>query len=99
MSRERLPHILFALLCAALAVGLAGFPTYPNYDSYYSLLWGREVLDLDTPFFEGFRVPTEHPLAIAAGALLSLVGEAGDRIWIALTLITFLLLVWGVYRL
>ena len=75
------------------------FPTYPNYDSYYSLLWGREVLDLHSPFFEGFRVPTEHPLGIAAGAVLSLVGEAGDRIWVALTLATFLALVAAVYRL
>ena len=51
------------------------------------------------PNFEGFRVPTEHPLAIAAGAVLSLFGEAGDRLFIALILASFLWLVWGVYRL
>ena len=73
--------------CAwASSSGFLVFPTYPNYDSYYSLLWGREVLDLQAPFFEGFRVPTEHPLAIAAGALLSLLGEGGDRVWVAMTL-------------
>jgi hypothetical protein len=66
----------FALLCVGCLVGFLVFPTYPNYDSYYSLLWGREVLDLQAPYFEGFRVPTEHPLAIAAGALLSLLGES-----------------------
>ena len=80
-------------------MGFLVFPTYPNYDSYYSLLWGREVLDLQAPFFEGFRVPTEHPLAIAAGALLSLLGEGGDRVWVAMTLASFLWLVWGIYRL
>ena len=54
----------FALLCLGAAIGFFVYPTYPNYDSYYSLLWGREVLDLQAPTFEGFRVPTEHPLAI-----------------------------------
>ena len=43
--------------------------------------------------------PTEHPLAIAAGALLSLLGEGGDRVWVAMTLGSFLWLVWGIYRL
>ena len=85
--------------CACFLVGFLVYPTYPNYDSYYSLLWGREVLDLQAPFFEGFRVPTEHPLAIAAGALLSLLGQVGDRVWVGMTLATFLWLVWGIYRL
>jgi hypothetical protein len=89
----------FALLCAAFAVGFFVFPTYPNYDSYYSLLWGRELLDGQTPVFEGFRVPTQHPLAIAAGALLSLAGDPADRLWIAMTFACFLWLVWGIYRL
>ena len=57
------------------------------------------MLVLNLPTFEGFRVPTEHPLAIAAGAVLSLFGEVGDRLWIALILASFLWLVWGVYRL
>ena len=41
---------------------------------YYSLLWGREVLHLHAAGFEVYRAPTEHPLAIAFGALLSLLG-------------------------
>jgi hypothetical protein len=89
----------FIALCLGFAIGFLVFPTYPNYDSYYSLLWGREVLDLQSPHFQGFRLPTEHPLAIAAGALLGLLGDAGDRTWIALTLASFLALVAGVYRL
>ena len=91
--------VAFALLCLGFAIGFFVFPTYPNYDSYYSLLWGREVLDGTRPFFEGFRVPTEHPLAIAVGAVLSLFGDVGDRAWIALTFVAFLMLVWGIYRL
>ena len=94
-----LARVAFALLCLGFAIGFFVYPTYPNYDSYYSLLWGREVLDLQAPTFEGFRIPTEHPLAIAAGALLSLVGDSADRVWVAMTLAAFLWLVAGVYRL
>jgi len=96
---DRLARLAFAVLCVLFAVGFFVFPTYPNYDSYYSLLWGREVLDLTLPTFEGFRVPTEHPLAIVVGAALALLGDEGDRVWIAMTLASFLGLVWGVYRL
>ena len=99
LDAETVARVAFALLCVAVAVGFFVYPTYPNYDSYYSLLWGREVLDLTLPGFEGFRVPTEHPLAIAAGALLSLFGDVGDRLWIAVILASFLWLIWGVYRL
>ena len=96
---DRVARFAFVALCLAFAAGIVVFPTYPNYDSYYSLLWAREVLDLGLPTFEGFRVPTEHPLAIAAGLVLALFGEAGDRLWVALTFAAFLGLVAGVYRL
>ena len=99
LNADTIARVVFALLCLAFAVGFFVYPTYPNYDSYYSLLWGRDVLDLRVPNFEGFRVPTEHPLAIAAGAVLSLFGAAGDRLFIAVILASFLWLVWGVYRL
>jgi hypothetical protein len=96
---DRFAKAAFALLCIGSLVGFLVYPTYPNYDSYYSLLWGREVLDLQAPTFEGFRVPTEHPLAIVAGAALSLLGDIGDRVWIALIIASYLWLIAGVYRL
>jgi hypothetical protein len=99
LDAEIVARVAFGLLCLAFAIGFFVYPTYPNYDSYYSLLWGQEVLDLTKPGFEGFRVPTEHPLAIAAGAVLSLFGDVGDRLWIAVILASFLWLIWGVYRL
>ncbi|MBA2513672.1 MAG: hypothetical protein H0V26_04990, partial [Solirubrobacterales bacterium] len=94
-----LARVGFLLLCVGATVGFFVFPTYPNYDSYYSLLWGREVLDGTKPFFDGFRVPTQHPLAIAVGAGLSLLGDGADRLWIAIIFASFLALVWGLYRL
>src|SRR3954465_13460765 len=96
---ERLARIVFALLCLGFLVGFFVFPTYPVYDSYYSLLWGRAVLHGQLPVFDGSRPPTERPLWIAAGAVLSLFGQAGDRLWVLMILATFLALVAGVYRL
>src|SRR5215213_10053816 len=98
LDADGIARLAFALLCLATAIGFFVYPTYPNYDSYFSLLWGREVLDLQLPGFEGFRVPTEHPLAIAVGAVLSLL-PSGDRVFIALILASYLWLIWGVYRL
>jgi hypothetical protein len=99
LDADAVARVVFALLCVAFAIGFFVYPTYPNYDSYYSLLWGRELLDLQLPTFETFRAPTEHPLAIAAGAVLALFGESGDRLWVAVTFATYLWLVWGVYKL
>ncbi len=87
-----------ALALAALA-GFVVFPTYPNYDSLYSLLWGRELVGLDPLSFEAYRAPTEHPLAIAFGALLTPLGEGADRVLVAFTVASFLLLVAAVYAL
>src|SRR4051812_22694239 len=96
---SRLALIAFGLVCLGFAIGFFVFPTYPVYDSYYSLLWGRDLLHLHLPVFEGFRYPTEHPLAIAAGGVLSIFGHGADRMWVALMLASFLALVAGVYRL
>ena len=46
---DRFAKAAFALLCIGSLAGFLVYPTYPNYDSYYSLLWGREVLDLQAP--------------------------------------------------
>src|SRR4051794_4911737 len=96
---DKLARIAFALLCLGFLVGFFVYPTYPVYDSYYALLWGRDLLHGHALVFDGFRYPTEHPLAIAAGALLSLVGRSADRLWVALIFASFLALVAGVYRL
>src|SRR3954466_14001360 len=96
---DKAAKIVFALLCLGFAIGFFVFPTYPVYDSSYSLLWGRDLLHGNPLVFDGFRYPTEHPLAIAAGAVLQLFGGAADRLWVAMILGTFLVLVAGVYRL
>jgi hypothetical protein len=96
---DRLAKIAFALLCVATLVGFFVFPTYPVYDSYYSLLWGRDLWHGDGLVFDGFRYPTQHPLTIAAGFVLQFFGEYADRLWVLAILASFLVLVAGIYRL
>src|SRR4051794_24303152 len=93
------PVLLLGALAVGTVVGFLAFPTYPNYDSYYSLLWGRELLHGHLPIFETYRAPTPHPLAIGIGALLSPLGHEAERVWIFLCVASFVLLVVGVYRL
>jgi hypothetical protein len=102
-ARRRRPLSWPALALGVLILGtLAGFviyPTFPNYDSYYSLLWGREALNGTLPSFEAYRAPTEHPLAIVFGAVLAIVGDEADRIMVGATLASFVVLAAGLYRL
>jgi hypothetical protein len=89
----------FGALTVVAIVGFFVRVTYPNYDSYYSLIWGREAIHGHLPSFEAYRAPTEHPLAVALGALLSLFGEHADRLFVLLTLLSLIALAAGVYRL
>jgi hypothetical protein len=105
--RRRMPTVRVAVLerlgmgtlALAALIGFVVYPTYPNYDSYYSLLWGRELVGLDALSFQAYRAPTEHPLAIAFGALLTPLGDSADRIMVGCTVLSFLALVAAVYAL
>jgi hypothetical protein len=91
------------LALAALVLGAIGgyllFPTYPTYDSFYALLWGRDLLHGHLPDFAVYRHPTEHPLAIAFGMVLSVFGQVGARVMILGAILSFVALVAGIYRL
>jgi hypothetical protein len=90
--------LAFAVMCVLALVGYFAFPTYPTYDSFYALLWGRDVLHLHIPDFRVYRGPTEHPLAIAFGALCSIAGQGGARLVVLGSIASFVALVAGVYR-
>src|SRR3954453_1238531 len=93
------PMLALIVLALGTLVGFIVYPTYPNYDSYYSLIWGRELLHGVKPSFDGYRTPTEHPLARAFGALRSIVGNPADRIMVGATLGSFVVLAAGLYQL
>jgi hypothetical protein len=89
----------FAALCAAALAGYLAFPTYPTYDSFYALLWGRDLLHGHLPDFGVYRAPTDHPLALAFGALCSLFGQGGARLMVLGAIASFVALTAGIYRL
>ena len=86
---------------AALALGAvlawALVPTYPDYDAYHHLVWGRDLLAGAAPGFEDYAAPTQHPLYLALGALLSLAGEHADRLLVLVTILSLVALVAGAY--
>ncbi|MCL2768694.1 MAG: hypothetical protein FWD42_01105 [Solirubrobacterales bacterium] len=92
------PAIALGALAVAALVGFLAFPTYPTYDSFYALLWGRNVLHLHLPDLHVYRGPTEHPLAIGFGAVVSLFGQGGARLVVLGSIASFVALVAGVYR-
>jgi|HubBroStandDraft_2_1064218.scaffolds.fasta_scaffold00101_19 hypothetical protein len=91
--------LAFAVMCVAALVGYFAFPTYPTYDSFYALLWGRDLLHLHLPDFRVYRGPTEHPLAIAFGILCSIFGQGGARLMVLGSIASFVAAVAGMYRL
>ena len=65
VSRLPLPKLALGGLSLATLIGFFAYPTYPNYDSYYSLLWGREVLHGITPSFKAFNSPTGETVTLS----------------------------------
>jgi hypothetical protein len=91
------------LVVGALAVVAIAFwalvPTYPNYDAYYHLVWGREIVAGHLPTFEAYQAPTQHPLYLAICAVLGLFGEHGDRLLVLFTCLCHVAFTYAVYRL
>jgi hypothetical protein len=93
---ERLAFALFALA----AVGAwALVPTYPDYDAYHHLDWGRGLLHGAQPGFEDYAAPTQHPLYLALATLLSLAGRHADRLLVLVTVLSLVALTVATYAL
>jgi hypothetical protein len=86
-----------AMAVAAVAAW-ALVPTYPNYDAYYHLVWGRELLDGVKPSFTAYAAPTEHPLYLALCTVLGLFGGDADRLLVLVAALSLVALAWGTYR-
>ncbi|MEA2231202.1 MAG: hypothetical protein QOD83_1018, partial [Solirubrobacteraceae bacterium] len=79
--------------------GWALIPTYPDYDAYHHLLWGRQLLHGQSPGFETFAAPTQHPLYLALGTVLALAGEHADRLLVLVTTLSLVGLTAGAFAL
>lgn len=86
---------LFVLLLAFSIVR----PLFPNYDTYYALIWGGEMAHFHQPDYYVFNTPTPHPLYNVYTAILSLTGSAAIHILLVLSLAMYVGVLYGVYRL
>ena len=91
-----------ALAAAAIALAILAFfgGAFLNYDSFYALVWGDDLVNGRTPDYEVPVAPTPHPLAIAVGAALSPLGEtAAEDVFLGLILLAFGALCVALFRL
>jgi hypothetical protein len=72
--------------------------TYPNYDTYYTLVWGQELFHGKLPDYHVYRPPTPHPLATFLGWLAAPFGTDGDRLVVLVSMLLFLGLLIVVFR-
>ncbi len=91
---------VFAALGALAVVAALLVPTYPNYDTYAHLAWGRELLHGHVPRVDVYAAPTQHPLwiLISAGAV-AVFGGAADRALVLGCVLALVALSWAVWRL
>ena len=92
------PPIAFIAVISAVLLLL--FPTgFPNYDTIYYLLWGREIAQGMSPDYGAPLAPTPHPLYDLLGAVLVPLGDGSITVAVVLAYISLGLLAWLVYRL
>jgi dolichyl-phosphate-mannose-protein mannosyltransferase len=94
----RAEYVVVGAVALAAVVAWALVPTYPNYDTYYHLVWGRELFDGIKPTFTAYAAPTEHPLFLALCAALGLLGGDADRLVVLVCALSLVVLAWGTYR-
>ncbi|HEU5142927.1 MAG TPA: hypothetical protein VFU04_07205 [Solirubrobacterales bacterium] len=89
-----------AWVAAVSAVLLAIFPSgFPNYDTIYSLLWGRELADGLSPDRGAALPPTPHPLAELFGLVTSPLGDGAIDLTMVVAYVALGLIGYLVYRL
>jgi hypothetical protein len=99
MSARRTELLVVAALALVAVAFWALVPTYPNYDAYYHLVWGRELAAGHLPTFEAYQAPTQHPLYLAICLALGVLGEHADRLLVLFTCLCHVAFTYAVYRL
>jgi hypothetical protein len=89
-----------AWVAAVAAALLLLFPLgFPNYDTIYSLLWGRELGEGLSPDRGAALPPTPHPLAELFGMVASPLGEGAVDLTMVVAYVALGLVGYLVYRL
>jgi hypothetical protein len=84
-------------ICAAL---LLIFPLgFPNYDTIYALVWGRELAHGISPDYGAALPPTPHPLADLLGMVTTPLGDGAITVTMIVAYVSLALVGYLVYRL
>jgi hypothetical protein len=76
------------------------FPTgFPNYDTIYALVWGRELAHGVSPDYGAALPPTPHPLADLLGVLTTPIGDGAITVTMIVAYLSLGLVGYLVYRL
>jgi hypothetical protein len=97
-ARNRLtPAAWIAGVTAAL---LLVFPYgFPNYDTIYALVWGREMAHGESPDYGAALPPTPHPLTDLLGLVTTPLGDGAITVTMIVAYISLALIGFFVYRL
>jgi hypothetical protein len=89
-----------AWVAAVTAVLLLVFPVgFPNYDTIYALVWGRELAHGVSPDYGSALPPTPHPLADLLGLLTTPLGDGAITVTMIVAYASLGLIGYLVYRL
>lgn len=98
LENRKVEWAIWISLFAALVIFSIVRPLYPNYDTYYALIWGSELAGGEWPDYSVFKTPTPHPLFNFYTAVVSLTGGAAIQILLIASLAMYVGLLIGVYR-
>jgi hypothetical protein len=89
-----------AWVAAVAAALLAVFPLgFPNYDTIYALVWGRELAHGVSPDYGAALPPTPHPLADLLGLVTTPLGDGAIGVTMVIAYLSLGLIGYLVYRL
>ncbi len=89
-----------AWVAAVTAVLLLVFPVgFPNYDTIYALVWGRELAHGVSPDYGAALPPTPHPLADLLGLVTTPIGDGAITVTMIVAYASLGLIGYLVYRL
>jgi hypothetical protein len=89
-----------AWVAAVSGVLLLVFPVgFPNYDTIYALVWGRELAHGVSPDYGAALPPTPHPLADLLGLVATPIGDGAITVTMIVAYVSLALCGYLVYRL
>ncbi|HWO47272.1 MAG TPA: hypothetical protein VNM41_04360 [Solirubrobacterales bacterium] len=89
-----------AWVAGVTAALLLVFPYgFPNYDTIYALVWGRELAHGESPDYGAALPPTPHPLTDLLGLVTTPLGDGAITVTMVVAYLSLALIGFFVYRL